>query len=103
MPVGRPALLTIRYATPAPDYTSALATAVAAAGRQRPGVAFDVVAAIPVEHDPALEAERLAQARRNAAEVMQRMVLLGVPERRIRLGAETDSQITAHEVRVYIR
>lgn len=103
MPVGRSALLTIRYATPAPDYTAPLTAAVDAAGRQRPGVGFDVVAAIPVEHDPVLEAQRLARAQRNVAEVMQRMVLLGVPEQRIRLGAETDPQITVQEVRVYIR
>lgn len=103
MPVGRPALLTIRYGNPVPDYTGALDAAIAAAERQRPGIAYDVVAAIPPERDPVLEAERLAAARRNAAEVMQRMMLLGVPALRVRLGAVSDPAITVREVRVYIR
>lgn len=103
MPVGRPALLTIRYGNPVPDYTGALDAAIAAAERVRPGIAYDVVAAIPPERDPALEVERLAAAGRNAAEVMQRMMALGVPALRIRLGAVSDPAIAMREVRVYIR
>lgn len=99
----QPALLTVRYSTPQPDYAGALATAVAAAEQRRPGGDYDVVAVIPVEKDPAVEARRLREARFDAAEVMRRMILLGVPEQRIRLGARTDPAATVREVRVYVR
>jgi hypothetical protein len=103
-PVGeRPALLSIRYSTPNPQYGEALRTAVAAAEERRPGSIYDVVAVVPVPKDPALQLRDLDQGRQDATRVMQAMMALGVPDTRIALGARTDPSITVREVRVYVR
>jgi hypothetical protein len=100
---GRPALLSIRYSTPNPQYGDALRTAVAAAEERRPGAQYDVVAVVPVPKDPALQLRDLNQGRQDATRVMQAMMALGVPDTRIALGARTDPSITVREVRVYVR
>ena len=100
---NRIALLSIRYATPDPNYADALRTAVGIAEERRPGTQYDVVAVVPVERDPALAARDLGQGRQDAATVMRAMMALGVPDTRIALGARTDPESTVREVRVYVR
>jgi len=103
-PIGdRPALLSIRYSTPDPQYADALRTAVSAAEERRPGAQYDVVAVVPVPKDPALQLRDLNQGRQDATGVMRAMMALGVPDTRIALGARTDPAITVREVRVYVR
>ncbi len=98
-----PALLSIRYGTPNPQYGDALRTAVVAAEQQRPGAQYDVVAVVPVPRDPVLQLRDLNQGRQDATGVMRAMMALGVPDTRIALGARTDPAITVREVRVYVR
>ncbi len=100
---SRAALLTIRYATAAPDYAASLREAVRLAEARRPGTVYDVVAVVPVSQDPALVDRNLAQTRADAAGVMRSMMALGIPDSRIRLGARTDPAITVREIRVYVR
>ncbi len=100
---NRVALLTIRYSTPAPDYRDALRTAVGIAEERRPGTAYDVVAVVPTAQDPAQLNRELAQARQNAAGVMRSIMVLGVADTRIGLGARTEPGLATREVRVYLR
>lgn len=102
-PVRRPALLTIRFSSADIDYVRPLTVAVGIAEQRRPGSEYDVIAAIPVERDPAAQSRQVALAERNAAEVLREMVRLGIPDQRIRLGAVSDPSIGVREVRVYLR
>lgn len=100
---NRVALLSIRYATPDPNFTGPLRVAVSAAEQRRPGTLYDVVAIVPAERDPVLLMRDLNQGRQDAANVMRGIMTLGVPDTRIALGARTDPAAKVREVRVYVR
>ena len=93
-PTGRPALVTIDYAAPAPNYRDLLRLAVRAAEARNPNVQYDVVAVTPT-----LEADAPPQA----VEVMRAIVAERVPTARVHLGVRADAAVAAVQVRVYVR
>jgi type IV pilus biogenesis protein CpaD/CtpE len=92
----RPALVTIGYATPNPDYQDMLRYAVREAEGRAPGVQYDVVAILPPGGDT-------ATAEHRATDVMRDIMAQGVAASRIHLGLRTAQAGTAQEVRVYVR
>jgi len=92
----RTALVTIGYATPAPDYQDMLRYAVREAETRVPGIQYDVVAILPAGADA-------AAAQRRAAEVMRDIMAQGVPDTRIHLGLRSEVAGAAQQVRVYVR
>jgi hypothetical protein len=92
----RTPLLTIGYDVPDPHYQEVLRYAVQQAERRAPHVEYDVVAIVPTGGD-------IAQAQRNATEVMRVILAQRVPDSRVHLGLRTDAVGTPREVRVYVR
>jgi hypothetical protein len=92
----RPALVTIGYATPNPDYKDVLRYAVREAETRAPGVQYDVVAILPTGDD-------VATAEHRATDVMRGIMAQGVAATRIHLGLRTAQAGTPQEVRVYVR
>jgi hypothetical protein len=91
---GRPALIVIDYATPAPNYRDLLRLAVRAAEARNPNVQYDVVAVTPT-----LEAGAPPQA----IEIVRAIVAERVPSARVHLGMRADPAVKAVQVRVYVR
>ena len=92
----RPALVTIDFARPNPDYRGALAAAIPVAEARRPGVLYDVVAVVA-------DAAGAQAGHTNAAEVMTAIEAAGVNPARIQLGLTLDPGRTIPQVRVYLR
>jgi hypothetical protein len=91
---GRPALIVIDYATPAPNYRDLLRLAVRAAEARNPNVQYDVVAITPT-----LDAGAPPQA----IEIVRAIVAERVPPARVHLGMRADPAVAAVQVRVYVR
>jgi hypothetical protein len=96
-------LLTIGFGTPNPDYKDLLTYAVQQAEDRRPDVAFDVISVVPIGGDTVAQALAASRGSDDAAQVMQAMLALGVPDTRIHLGARTEASATERLVRVYVR
>jgi len=96
-------LVTIGFGAPNPDYKDLLTYAVQQAEDRRPDVAFDVVSAVPASGDTVAQELAAGRGRDDAAQVMQSMIALGVPDTRIHLGARTESGLNERVVRVYVR
>ena len=96
---GRVPLLTIGYETPNPSYEDLLRYAIQASQRRDPNLEYDVVSVIPANATAAVA----NQGRRDAADVMRAIMMLGVPDTRIHLGARTDPAVAVRQVRVYVR
>jgi hypothetical protein len=92
----RTPLVTIGYATPAPDYQDMLRYAVREAETRVPGVQYDVVAMLPAGADAAAAQQRVA-------EVMRDIMAQGVPDTRIHLGLRSEAAGGPQQVRVYVR
>ena len=69
----------------------------------RPAAQFDVVAVSPAAGSPDRVQLAQSQSRRNAETVVRTMNEMGLPADRIRLSATTRGDVTANEVRVYVR
>ncbi len=91
---GRPALLVVDYAVPAPNYRDLLRLAVRAAEARSANVQYDVVAITPT-----LEAAAPPQA----IEILRAIVAEHVPAGRVHLGMRADPAVSAIQVRVYVR
>jgi hypothetical protein len=102
-PDTRTPLLTIGFATPDPDYKDLLAYAVHQAQERRPDVAFDVVSVVQASGDTVAQSLAASRGADDAAQVMQAMMALGVPDTRIHLGTRTELGLPERQVRVYIR
>jgi ABC-type glycerol-3-phosphate transport system substrate-binding protein len=102
-PDKRTPLVAIGFGTPNPDYHDLLAYAVQQAEERRPDVAFDVVSAVPATGDTVAQSLAASRGGDDAAQVMQAMMALGVPDTRIHLGARTEAGLSERQVRVYIR
>ena len=100
---GTPALVTIRFDRPDVQYQQALYTALSRALEVRPAAQFDVVAVSPAAGSPDRVQLAQSQSRRNAETVVRTMNEMGLPADRIRLSATTRGDVTANEVRVYVR
>jgi len=100
---GSPALVTIRFDRPNVQYQQALYTALSRALEVRPAAQFDVVAVSPSAGSPDRVQIAQSQSRRNAETVVRTMNEMGLPADRIRLSATTRADISANEVRVYVR
>ncbi len=100
---GSPALVTIRFDRPNVQYQQALYTALSRALEVRPAAQFDVVAVSPSAGSPDRVQLAQSQSRRNAETVVRTMNEMGLPADRIRLSATTRGDVTANEVRVYVR
>lgn len=100
---GSPALVTIRFDRPNVQYQQALYTALSRALEVRPAAQFDVVAVSPSAGSPDRVQLGQSQSRRNAESVVRTMNEMGLPADRIRLSATTRGDVTANEVRVYVR
>ncbi len=98
-----PALVTIRFDRPHVDYQQILYTAVAQALQARPNGGFAIVAVSPTGGTAG--AVHLAQtaAERHARDVVRSMSDMGIPAARLDLSSTTDPNISASEVRVYLR
>jgi hypothetical protein len=72
-----PALVTIRYAQPNPDYQETLATAVHAALARKPNALFTVATIVPQAPDAAKSADLGAEAAASGREVAQTIVKAG--------------------------
>ena len=95
-PETRAALVTIDYATAAPDYRAALAAAIKAAESRRPNLLYDVVAVTGA-------AAEAADARIRAADAMTVIEAEGVAPARIQLGQRIEPGRKVPQVRVYLR
>jgi hypothetical protein len=102
-PDKRTPLMTIGFGNPNPDYKALLAYAVKQAEERRPDVSFDVVSVVLASGDPVAQSLAASRGADDAAQVMQAMMALGVPDTRIHLGARTELGLTERQVRVYIR
>jgi hypothetical protein len=92
----RSPLVTIDYTVPSPEYTELLHYAVHAAENRSPDVQYDVVAMI-------LDADGMAAGMERATGVMRAIIREHVPADRVHLGVRVDPQLTASQVRVYVR
>ena len=92
----RPALITIDYATPKPNYRKTLDDTVRTVELRRPGILYDVVAVYGDEKEA-------AAARANAVEVMKEIQLQGVLPTRVQLSLNQEAGRKTRQVRVYLR
>jgi hypothetical protein len=100
---GGAALVTVRFDHPGVEYQQILYTALAQALQTRPGASFDVIAVSPTRGSAA--AVQLAQtdAQHHAQDVLRSMTDMGVPATRLSISSATDPNISATEVRIYVR
>jgi hypothetical protein len=99
---GRPYVV-IRFTEDAPDYEPTLAEAVRLAVARRPNVAFDLVAVTPRAGTAKDLEDDLAQARTQAAAVMQSLIDLGIEPDRVSMLSWTGQPTDVNEIRLYIR
>jgi len=95
-PETRPALMTIDYTRPDPDYGATLKTTVNAVETRRPGSLYDVVAVVA-------DGSGAPVGRNRAAEVMTAIEAAGVNPARIQLGLKLEPGRKIPQVRVYLR
>lgn len=81
------------------NYKESLKRAVSSAVQKKPNVMFEVVAITPVSGSPATK----ASAQKNAGEVFQEIVSMGVGPDKVSLAARTSGKATGSEVHVYVK
>ena len=89
-------LVTIDYTVPSPDYGELLHAAVRAAEARDADVQYDVVAMLK-------DSSGVAEGQQRAIGVMRAIMRDRVPASRIHLGVRSDPELTAGQVRVYVR
>ena len=97
-----PALVTIRYSTPNPDYHEALVAAVRRALARKPDVLFTVTTSIPASAGPDSQAEQAASASSSGREVAQAIVDAGAAPGQIEQAVRVQPGIGEREVQVAV-
>jgi hypothetical protein len=93
---ARTPLVTIDYTIPSPNYAELLHYAVRAAESRDTDVQYDVVSVMK-------DTSELAAGQERASGVMRAIMRDRVPTTRIHLAVRTDPNLTASQVRVYVR
>ncbi len=94
--------MVIRFDRPDVPYEQALYTAVSKALDRRPSAKFDIVAVTPTAGSAAQVALNTNAAKRNAADVFESLVDMGLPGERMDVSAMTKASAKANEVHVYV-
>ncbi len=97
-----PALITIRYTTPDPDYANALKVAVDAARRRKPDVLFHVETVVPASGSPDEQVQAARLASTSGRAVADAIAADGADVGQIELAAAADPAVKVREVRVYV-
>jgi len=98
-----PALVTIRYTTPAPDYQGALTTAVREALARKPDVLFTVTTLVPPAATEDAGADAAAAAAASGREVAQTIVDAGAAPGQIEQLVTIDQGTSTREVIVRVQ
>lgn len=96
-------LVVIRFDRPNVPYQEPLFTAASEALNRRPGAVFDIVSIVPQQGTPAQVALSANQSRRNAEQVLQTLVQMGLPSDRLSLSSTSSSDVGSNEVHIYVR
>ena len=97
-----PALVTIRYSTPNPEYHDALVAAVRRALARQPDVLFTVTTSIPASASPDTQAEQAASASSSGREVAQAIVDAGAAPGQIEQAVRVLPGLGQREVQVAV-
>ncbi|MBS29401.1 MAG: hypothetical protein CL566_10865 [Alphaproteobacteria bacterium] len=100
---NRRPLVVIRFDRENVPYKEPLFTAVSEALNRRPGAVFDIVSIVPQQGTPAQVALSANQARRNAEQVLQTLVQMGLPSDRLSLNSTSSSDVGSNEIRIFVR
>ncbi len=100
---NRRPLVVIRFDRDNVPYQEPLFTAVSEALNRRPGAAFDIVSIVPQAGTPAQVALAANQSRRNAEQVLQTLVQMGLPSDRMSLSSTSSGSVATNEVHVFVR
>ena len=97
-----PSLVTIRYATPDPQYREALAAAVRRALARKPDVLFTVTTSIPALSAPDQQAEQAASASSSGREVAQAIIDAGAVAGQVEQAVRVQPGLSVREVQVNV-
>ncbi len=97
-----PALVTIRYTTPNPDYRDPVSAAVKRALARKPDVLFTVVTVVPAQSTPDAEAEQAAAASASGRDVAQAIVDAGAAPGQVEQAVRIQPGISTREVRINV-
>jgi len=100
---NRRPLVVIRFDRPNVPYQEPLFTAASEALNRRPGAMFDIVSIVPQQGTPAQVALSANQSRRNAEQVLQTLIQMGLPSDRLSLSSTSSSDVVSNEVHIYVR
>jgi hypothetical protein len=100
---NRRPLVVIRFDRDNVPYQEPLFTAVSEALNRRPGAVFDIVSIVPQAGTPAQVALAANQSRRNAEQVLQTLVQMGLPSDRMSLSSTSSGSVATNEVHVFVR
>ena len=100
---NRRPLVVIRFDRPNVPYQEPLFTAASEALNRRPGAVFDIVSIVPQQGTPAQVALSANQSRRNAEQVLQTLIQMGLPSDRLSLSSTSSSDVGSNEVHIYVR
>jgi hypothetical protein len=100
---NRRPLVVIRFDRPNVPYQEPLFTAATEALNRRPGAVFDIVSIVPQQGTPAQVALAANQSRRNAEQVMQTLIQMGLPSDRLSLSSTSSANVGSNEVHIYVR
>ena len=99
----RTPLMTIAPGTKLATYEALLRAAVREAEARDPAVSFDVISVVPGTGTVAEQINAAEADRASAMDVAQALIVAGVAERRVALGARPDPSARGPDVRVYVR
>ena len=100
---NRRPLVVIRFDRPNVPYQEPLFTAASEALNRRPGAVFDIVSIVPQQGTPAQVALSANQSRRNAEQVLQTLIQMGLPSDRLSLSSTSSANVGNNEVHIYVR
>ncbi len=100
---NRRPLVVIRFDRPNVPYQEPLFTAASEALNRRPGAVFDIVSIVPQQGTPAQVALSANQSRRNAEQVLQTLIQMGLPSDRLSLSSTSSADVGSNEVHIYVR
>lgn len=98
-----PALITIRYNVPDPDYSDALKVAVDAARQRKPDVLFRVQTVVPAIGSPDEQVQSAREASSAGRQVADAIAADGVDIGQIELAASAEPGVKLQEVRVFVQ
>lgn len=98
-----PALITIRYTVPDPDYEDALRVAVDAARQRKPDVLFRVQTVVPAHGSPDDQVQAARVASTAGRQVAEAIAADGVDIGQIELAASADPSVRLQEVRIFVQ